>query len=44
MIFIVLCVLCSKVGYFLDKPGMLQASDKVCAKKKGRRNHGDIWW
>ena len=23
---------------------MLQACDKVCGKKKGRKSHGDTWW
>ena len=23
---------------------MLQACDKLCRKKKDRRNHGDTWW
>ena len=26
------------------KNGMLQACNKICGKKKGRRNHRDTWW
>ena len=26
------------------KNDVLQAWDKVCGKKKGRRNNGDTWW
>ena len=26
------------------KSDILKVCDEVCGKKKGRRNHGDMWW
>ena len=27
-----------------SKEGVLKACDKVCGKKKGKRDQGDTWW
>ena len=26
------------------KNGILKACEEMCARKKGKRNHGDTWW